>query len=56
MKTYKIIFEDSDHNDLYERTKKFYNKREACRYAATIIATTSDDSHYYRVVEIVTKK
>ena len=23
MKTYRIIFEDSDHNDLYERTKKF---------------------------------
>jgi len=52
MKKYKIIFEDADHNDLYERIKKFDNKREACRYAATIIATSSDDSHYYRVVNM----
>lgn len=50
MKTYRIIFEDSDHNDLYERTKKFNNKEEAGKYAKEIIATTSDDSKYFRIV------
>lgn len=53
MKTYKITFEDSDHNDLYERTKKFNNKTEASKYAKETIATTSDDSKYFK---IVTKK
>jgi hypothetical protein len=53
MKTYKIIFEDGDHNDLYERTKKFNNKEEASKYAKETIATTSDDSKYFK---IVTKK
>ena len=50
MKTYRIIFEDYDHNDLYERTKKFNNKKEASKYAKEIIATTSDDSKYFRIV------
>lgn len=49
MKTYKIIFEDCDHNDLYERTKKFNNKVEAIKYAKEIIATTSDDSKYFKI-------
>ena len=50
MKTYKIIFEDCDHNDLYERTKKFNNKVEASKYAKEIIATTSDDSKYFKIL------
>ena len=52
MKHYRIVFEDCDHNDLYERIKKFDNKTEASRYAKEIIATTSDGSKYFRIIKL----
>ena len=52
LKNYKIIYEDYDHNDLYEKIKKFKNKTEAIKYAKEIIATTSDDSKYYRIFQL----
>lgn len=52
MKTYYIIFEDYDHDELYRRTKQFKNKKEAAKYAKEIIATTSDDSKYFRIIKL----
>lgn len=48
-KIYKIVFEDYDHNELWFRVKSFKNIKEAQKYAEEMIATTSDDSHYYRI-------
>jgi hypothetical protein len=52
MKVYKIIFEDYDHNELWSRIKEFTNKKEAEKYAKEMIATTSDDSHYFRIIKV----
>lgn len=59
MKTYKITFQDSDHNDLYVRTSKFHSLMQACEYASSIVFMNSDDSFYYEVEEVeenMTKK
>ena len=50
MKTYHIVFEDYDHNELYRKTKQFNNKKETEKYAKEIIATTSDDSKYFYII------
>jgi hypothetical protein len=52
MINYRIVFEDYDHNELYGRIKEFKNKKEASKYAKEIIATTSDDSKYFRIIKL----
>jgi Cdc6-like AAA superfamily ATPase len=52
IKNYRIVFEDYDHNELYGRIREFKNKKEASKYAKEIIATTSDDSKYFRIIKL----
>ena len=52
MKNYKITFEDSDRNDLFDKVKSFSNKKEASIYAKLYIANACDGSTYFRVIKL----
>lgn len=52
MKNYKVIFEDKERNDLFEKVKSFNDKKEAGKYAKEYISNTSDNSTYFRIIKL----
>lgn len=51
METYKIVFQDSEGNELFSKVDEFYNEKDAENYAKNIVANSMGGAEYFEIYE-----